>query len=127
MKTLACCSALAAVLLAGCEPIDTSALQAFEETAAAARQTIELANTRTAKVQQAVEDPLGALQSVAGARLARTPTDQPGAYVLTDLATGCQFLATYAEDGRTVASIAPRTEPGEKGVLRQRCVATAGA
>lgn len=113
---------LAAGLLAACEPSDTSALQEIEETVAGARETVDLANARAAQVQQAVENPLGTLQSVAGTRLARAPTNQAGVFVLTDLTTGCQFLAAYGPDNTTVTSITPRTEPAEGGALRQRCI-----
>ena len=112
----------ASALLGACDPIDTSALREVEETVASTRRTVELANQHGAQIQQAVQDPAGALRSIAGAQLARTPTDQPGVFVLTDLATGCQFLATYADDGRTVSSIALRTQVGENGAVLQRCV-----
>lgn len=74
-----------------------------------------------------MENPASALQMVVGARLAKTETDQPGVYVLTDLQTGCQFLATYAADGTTVSSVAPRVEPTAAGGTRQRCIAVPGA
>ncbi len=113
---------LVAGALAACEPIDTSALTEIEQTVADARQTVEFANQRQAEIAQAVENPLGALQAVAGAQLARTPTDQPGVFVLTDLTTGCQFLATYAEGAAGPSSITPRTEPGPDGAPVQRCL-----
>ena len=69
---------------------------------------------------------MGALQAMAGAQLARTPTDQPGVFVLTDMTTGCQFLATYGADSNTPSSIAPRVEPVEGEAPRQRCVSVAG-
>lgn len=116
-----------AVAVAACEPIDTSALQDIQETAAQAQATAEMINTRSGQIQQAVEDPLGALRATVGATLAKTPTDQPGVYVLTDLQTGCQFLGTYAADGATVSSIAPRVEAVAGGGTRQRCVAVPGA
>ena len=115
-----------ALVIAACEPIDTSALQEIQDTAAQAQQTADTFNARTAQVQQAVENPLGALQAAVGATFTRTPTDQAGVYVLTDLQTGCQFLATYGPDGATVASIAPRVEPQASGGTRQRCVAIPG-
>lgn len=111
-----------AVALAACDPIDTSALTEIEQTVADARQTVEFANTRQAEIAQAVEDPMGALRAVAGAQLVRTPTDQPGVFVLTDVTTGCQFLATYAEGAAEPSSITPRTEPGADGAPVQRCL-----
>nr|WP_315050835.1 hypothetical protein [uncultured Brevundimonas sp.] len=116
-----------ALLLGACDPIDTSAFREVEETVAGARRTVELANQQGAQIRHAVQDPGGALRSLAGARLARTPTDQPGVFVLTDLATGCQFLATYADDGRTVSSIAQRTQAGANGGVVQRCVTEVSA
>ena len=118
--------AASALAIAACDPIDTSALQEIQDSAAQAQQTAETINARTAQVQQAVENPLGALQAAVGATFTRTPTDQAGVYVLTDLQTGCQFLATYGTDGTTVASIAPRVEAAAGGGTRQRCVAIPG-
>ena len=115
-----------AVTVVACEPIDTSALQEIQDTAAKAQATAEEINTRTTQIQQAVDNPLGALQAAAGATFARTATDQPGVYVLTDLQTGCQFLGTYAADGTTVSSIAPRVEAAPGGGTRQRCVPVPG-
>ncbi|GAA0654426.1 hypothetical protein [Brevundimonas lenta] len=109
-----------ALSVAACD-IDTSALQEIEDTAAQARATADEINTRTDQIQQAVDDPVGALRGVVTANLAKAPTDQPGVYVLTDLQTGCQFLATYAADGTTVSSIAPRVEAAAGGT-RQRCI-----
>ena len=112
--------------LAGCDDAIT-ALQEVEDTAAQAQATAAEINARSEQIQQAVDDPVGALRGVVTADLARTPTDQPGIYVLTDLQTGCQFLGTYAADGATVSSIAPRVEPVAGGGVRQRCVAIPGA
>lgn len=122
MKILPLIALCATGLLAACEPIDTTALREMEEAVVGARETVDIANARAAQVQQAIENPLGALQSVAGASLARAPTDQPGIFVLTDLTTGCQFLAAYGTDDKTVTSITPRTERTEDGSLKQRCV-----
>lgn len=113
---------IAAGLLTACDPVDTSALREIEETVAGARETVDLANARSAQVQQAIQNPMGALQSVAGARFARAATDQAGVFILTDLTTGCQFLAAYGSDDKTVTSITPRTEQVEGGKLRQRCI-----
>ena len=109
-----------ALLVSACE-VDTSALQEIQNTAAQA------INARSAQAQQIMENPASALQMVVGASLAKTATDQPGIYVLTDLQTGCQFLATYAADGKTVSSVAPRVEPEAGGGTRQRCIAAPGA
>lgn len=117
--------ALAAVALSACE-IDTSALTEVQETAAQAQATAEMINTRTAQAQQVIENPGGALLAAVGATFSKTATDQPGVFVLTDLQTGCQFLATYGADGTTVSSIAPRVEAAPEGGTRQRCVAIAG-
>lgn len=114
-----------ALFVSGCE-VDTSALQEIQDTAAQAEAAAQAINTRSAQAQQIMENPASALQMVIGARLAKTETDQPGVYVLTDLQTGCQFLATYAADGKTVSSVAPRVEPAATGGTRQRCVAVPG-
>lgn len=108
--------------LAACEPVDTTALREIENTVAEARETVELANSRSEEIRQTLENPVGALQAMAGAQLVRTPTDQPDIFVLTDVTTGCQFLATYAADGRSPQSITPRTVPVEGGPPVQRCV-----
>lgn len=113
------------VLVAGCEDA-VSTLQEIEDTAAKTSATVTEINERSAQIQQAVEDPVGALRSAVTANLTKTPTDQPGVYVLTDLQTGCQFLATYEADGTTVASVAPRVEPTADGGTRQRCIAIPG-
>ncbi|WP_395943222.1 hypothetical protein [Brevundimonas sp.] len=122
--TVLAVSALAFVVSA-CE-IDTSTLQEVQDTAAKAQATAEAINTRSAQAQQIIENPAAALQAVAGATLSKTATDQPGVYVLTDLQTGCQFLATYGADGATVSSIAPRVEATSGGGTRQRCIAIPG-
>lgn len=67
------------------------------------------------------------MRGLVTANLSRVPTDQPGIYVLTDLQTGCQFLATYAADGTTVSSVAPRVEAVAGGGTRQRCIPVPGA
>lgn len=107
--------------LVGCDQIDTSALQEIEETAAAARTTAETINARSAEIQAAVEDPVGTLRGAAlGATFTKTETPEAGIFVLTDVQTGCQWLATYGADG-TATSMEPRTEMLE-GVQRQRCL-----
>lgn len=111
-----------ALSVSACE-IDTSALQDIQDTAATAQATAEAINSGSLQAQQLVENPAGALQAAIGATLSKTATDQPGVYVLTDLQTGCQFLATYAADGTTVSSVAPRVEPASGGGTRQRCIA----
>ncbi|KQW79630.1 hypothetical protein [Brevundimonas sp. Root1279] len=125
LLSLIAVSALA-LSVAACE-VDTSALQEIEDTAAQARATADEINARTDQIQQAVDDPVGALRGVVTANLSKAPTDQPGVYVLTDLQTGCQFLATYGADGTTVSSIAPRVEAAAGGGTRQRCIAIPGA
>ncbi|GLK47866.1 hypothetical protein GCM10017620_08390 [Brevundimonas intermedia] len=124
IRTAVVLSALAFAVSA-CE-IDTSALEEIQDTAAKAQATADQINTRSAQAQQIIENPAGALQAVVGATLSKTATDQPGVYVLTDLQTGCQFLATYGADGTTVSSVAPRVEPAQGGGTRQRCVAVPG-
>jgi hypothetical protein len=115
-----------ALLVAACD-IDTSALKEIEDTAAKAHATAAEINSRSEQIQQAVDDPVGALRGVVTAKLSKAPTDQPGLYVLTDLQTGCQFLATYAADGTTVSSVAPRIEALAGGATRQRCIPIPGA
>ncbi len=114
-----------ALTVAACE-IDTSALQNIQDTAAQAQATADTINTRTAQIQQAVENPGGALMAAVGATFTRTATDQPGVFVLTDLQTGCQFLATYGADATNPTSIAPRVEATAGGATRQRCIAVPG-
>lgn len=126
MKILTCLAvSVLAVTVAACD-IDTSALQEVQDKAAQAQATAEEINTRSAQAQQILEDPAAALRATIGATLSKTPTDQPGVYVLTDLQTGCQFLGTYAADGTTVSSIAPRVEAAPGGGTRQRCIAIPG-
>ena len=116
----------ASVLALSVAACDTSALQDLQDTAAKAEATLETVNTRTAQVQQAIDNPGGALLAAVGATFSKTATDQPGVYVLTDLQTGCQFLGTYGPDGTTVSSIAPRVEAAPGGGTQQRCVAIPG-
>ena len=121
--TLAALSA--GVALAACDPIDTSALREIEETAEAARTTAEGLNARASEIQGAIDDPVGALRTAAlEATFTKTPTAEPNLFVLTDLQTGCQWLATYGPGGEAV-SLVPRTEPGGPDT-RQRCVSIAG-
>ena len=122
--TLFAASALA-LSIAACED-GASALQDIQDTAAQAEATLETVSTRTAQVQQAIDNPGGALLAAVGATFSKTATDQPGVYVLTDLQTGCQFLGTYGPDGTTVSSIAPRVEALPGGGTQQRCVAIPG-
>lgn len=123
MKTISALAVSALILMtAACEEA-TSTLQGIEDTAAQAQATAAEINDRSAQIQQAVDDPVGALRATVGATLSRTATDQPGVYVLTDLQTGCQFLGTYAADGTTVSSIAPRVEATAESGTRQRCIA----
>lgn len=117
--------AFATFALSACE-IDTSALTEVQETAAQAQATAEMINTRSAQAQQLIENPGGAVLAAVGATFSKTATDQPGVFVLTDLQTGCQFLATYGADGTTVATIAPRVEAAPEGGTRQRCVSVPG-
>lgn len=117
--------AIAALGLSACED-GVSTLQDIQDTAAQAEATLNTVNTRTAQMQQAIDNPGGALLAAVGATFSKTATDQPGVFVLTDLQTGCQFLATYGADGTTVASIAPRVEAAPEGGTRQRCVAIPG-
>ncbi|HEY1072786.1 hypothetical protein [Brevundimonas sp.] len=109
------------VALAACDPIDTSALREVEEAAQAARTTADSLNSRASEIQGAINDPVGVLRTVAlGATFTKTPTAEANLFVLTDLQTGCQWLATYGPGGE-VASLVPRTEPGLPGA-RQRCI-----
>lgn len=104
--------------LGGC---DTSALQDVEEAAASARQATEKLNAAAALAERAADNPAGALRDATlGARFTRVATAEANLFVLTDIATGCQYLATYTADGATVASIAPRTSAGGA----QQCVAS---
>lgn len=115
----------AGATLAACDPIDTSALREIEETAEAARTTADNLNARASEIQGAIEDPVGALRTAAlGATFTKTPTAEANLFVLTDLQTGCQWLATYGPDGEAVSLVA-RTEAGEQGP-RQRCISIEG-
>lgn len=128
MKALIRLSALAAALVmtTACEEIDTSALQQIEDAAATVRASADEVNARSEQLRTAAEDPVGALRDAAlGATLTRTATDQPGIYVVTDVTTGCQWLATYGPDD-VATSMEPRTEVAEDGTTRQRCVSVAG-
>ena len=114
-----------ALSIAACED-GATALQDIQDTAAQAEATLNTVNTRTAQIQQTIDNPGGALLAAVGATFSKTATDQPGVYVLTDLQTGCQFLGTYGPDGTTVSSIAPRVEAVPGGGTQQRCVAIPG-
>lgn len=108
--------------LLGLGACDTSALREVEEAAATARQAGERFNAAAAVAEQAAQDPAGALRSATlSARFTRVATAEPNLFVLTDIATGCQYLATYAADGATVQSIVPRTAGGGA----QACIAPA--
>ena len=119
--------ALAAlVMVSACEPIDTAPLREIEETMSAARNSADTINTRSGDVQRALEDPVGALRTATlGATFTKTATAEPNIFVLTDLQTGCQWLATYGADGEA-SSLAARTEPTADGV-RQRCISVGGS
>ncbi len=115
---------LGGACLAACEPVDTSVLRDIEETASTARAAADGLNANASRIQEAIDDPVGALRTATlGATFTRTATDEPNLFVLTDLQTGCQWLATYGPGGE-VSSIAPRAEPGAQGA-RQRCIALA--
>ncbi len=118
LRTALCLIPFAA--LAACGEIDTSALREVEEAAASARAATQKLNDAAALAEKAAEDPGGALRDATlGARFTRVATAEPNLYVLTDIATGCQYLAAYAADGATVQSITPRTA----GSGAQHCVA----
>ena len=118
--------AAVAVLASACEEIDTSALQELEEGAAPARAAADEVNARSEQLRRASEVPLGTLQEVAlGATFSKTETAEPGVFVLTDLQTGCQWLATYGADGEAT-SMEPRTEAAPGGGTQQRCVSVPG-
>lgn len=115
----------AGAALAACEPIDTSTLREIEETAQAARTAADGLNVRASEIQGAIDDPVAALRTAAlGATFAKTPTVEANLFVLTDLQTGCQWLATYGPGGEAV-SLVPRTEP-DGADTRQRCVSIEG-
>lgn len=118
--------AAGAVLASACEEIDTSALQEIEQGAAQARAAADEVNARSEQLRRASEDPVGVLQEVAlGATFSRTETAEPGVFVLTDLQTGCQWMATYGADGQAT-SMEPRTEAAPGGGTQQRCVSVPG-
>jgi len=124
-SALAVAALVAAVLVSACEPIDTSPLREIEETVSAARTAADTVNARSGEVQRAIEDPVGALRTAAlGATFTKTATAEPNIFVLTDLQTGCQWLATYGANGEA-SSLAARTEPAADGV-RQRCISVGG-
>lgn len=107
--------------LAACDPMDTSALRDIEAAAQAARDTADSLNTRASGIQGAIDDPVGALRTAAlGATFTKTPTAELNLFVLTDLQTGCQWLATYGPSNEAL-SLAPRTEPNGQET-RQRCI-----
>lgn len=112
--------AASALLLAACGEDGAAALQKVENAAATARQASEQLSESAALAEEAVRDPAGAVRNSAlSARFSRAATAQPNLFVLTDIATGCQYLATYAADGSTVQSITPRID-GAEG--KQRCI-----
>lgn len=118
--------AAVAVLAAACEEIDTSALQEIEQGAAQARAAADEVNARSEQLRRASEDPVGVLQEVAlGATFSKTETAEPGVFVLTDLQTGCQWMATYGADGQAT-SMEPRTEAAPGGGTAQRCISVPG-
>ena len=111
---------------AACDEIDTSSLQQIEEGAASARAAADELNARSEQLRRASEDPVGVLQEVAlGATFSKTETVEPGVFVLTDLQTGCQWLATYGSDGQAT-SMEPRSEPNPTGGVQQRCISVPG-
>jgi hypothetical protein len=111
-------AAAAGVSLAACDPIDTSMLEDVETAAGSLRASAEALNGHADTLQNASQDPLGALRTAAlGATFAKTATAEPNLFVLTDLQTGCQWLTTYGADGQAV-SLEPRTEAGGA----QRCL-----
>lgn len=113
-------------LTAACEEIDTSAVQQIEDGAASARAAADELNARSEQLRRASEDPVGVLQEVAlGATFSKTPTAEPGIFVVTDLQTGCQWLATYDEAGQAT-SMEPRSEPATGGGVQQRCITLPG-
>ena len=115
-----------AALTAACDEIDTSSIQKIEEGAASARAAADELNARSEQLRRASEDPVGVLQEVAlGATFSKTPTAEPGIFVVTDLQTGCQWLATYGSDGQPT-SMEPRSEPNPTGGVQQRCISVPG-
>ena len=115
----------APLLLGAC---DLETVQQIEDTAAAVRETADQVSTRSDQIQQVAQDPLGAArQAVLGAAFSKMESDQPGIFVLTDLATGCQWLATYGRPDDVATSMEPRTEPGVDGAVQQVCVTLPGS
>lgn len=115
------------VALTACEPIDTSVLQDIEKAAETARTTADSLNSRGHEIQGAIADPVVALRTAAlGATFTKTPTAEANLFVLTDLQTGCQWLATYGPDNKAV-SIAPRTERSGTETRQLCLVIDAGA
>lgn len=113
-------------LIAACEEIDTSSLQQIEQGAASARAAADELNARSEQLRRASEDPVGVLQEVAlGATFSKTETAEPGVFVLTDLQTGCQWLATYDDAGQAT-SMEARSEPAPQGGVQQRCISVPG-
>jgi len=120
-RTLLCI--LLAAGLTACGDV-TESLQQVEEATASARQATEKLTSAATFAEQAVQNPAGALRDATlGARFTRVATAEPNLFVLTDIATGCQYLAAYAADGATVASITPRSAPGGADGVSQHCVA----
>jgi len=112
--------------VAACDPIDTTVLQDIEAAAETARASAEDLNSRASEMQAAIDDPVGTLRTAAlGATFTKTPTAEANLFVLTDLQTGCQWLATYGPENEAV-SLVPRTEPGGQNT-RQRCISIGGA
>jgi len=113
---------LSATLLTACEDV-AGAIDQVDQAAATAREASEKLQQGADLAERAAQDPAGLVRDTAlGTRFTRTATAEGNLFVLTDIATGCQYLATYAPDGDTIQSIAPRTGPNGQ----QRCVAPAG-
>jgi len=113
-------------LTTACDAIDTSSLQQIEDGAASARAAADQLNARSEQLRRASEDPVGVLQEVAlGATFSKTETAEPGVFVLTDLQTGCQWLATYDDAGQAT-SMEARSEPAPQGGVQQRCISVPG-
>ena len=110
---------LSAALVTACEDV-SGAIDQVDQAAATAREATEKLQKGAELAERAAEDPAGLVRDTAlGARFTRTATAEGNLFVLTDIATGCQYLVTYAPDGDTIQYIAPRT--GADG--QQRCVA----
>ena len=113
-------------LTAACDEIDTSSLRQIEDGAASARAAADELNARSEQLRRASQDPVGVLQEVAlGATFSKTETAEPGVFVLTDLQTGCQWLATYDDAGQAT-SMEARSEPAPQGGVQQRCISVPG-